>query len=655
MNKNTIRSGQLLTPFGIAQIVNFPKEMSMMICGLDLWDHKIKQRKVEGGHNAIDENVLRISDRRLQKLLGVDYFRKPFPYNTKSRKNNFLTIPGVRFPQWHHCVNQKCGRMRKVELYFSSEKVECPSCKARMIPVRFVAACLHGHIQDVPFSEWVHNGLLPNDDRNHEYLTYNTGSGPGDLGSIYIKCKCNESKSLAGLMNVRKDGNIVFDSALARIGFTKDEENKYTSVNPNNNNPSGQYCRGYRPWLGREGIINPEDCNSHLQVLIRGGSNIHYANIVSALYLPEANEDTNPIIAEIFERLGRQQLEPLYKQDSSNAVISAALQFLPEVTSGQISKDELVEGVIVELNREDESGEVDNESDLRQEEYKCILRGRNSENSDFKALKKSFDKYAEKELLGKYFESVILIEKLKETRVFTGFSRITPDNSDRQGKMRQLSKEPVKWLPAYEVFGEGIFLKFRDDRIDEWLESNRVKFNPLIERYHRAMSRRRADYEEKDINGAFVMIHTFAHLLIKRLCFSCGYGSSSLRERVYFSSAAVDRMNGILIYTSSGDSEGSMGGLVRQGKEQFLGKLLKDSIEDSIWCSADPVCSDIGKSSGQGPDNINGSACHNCCIIPETSCEEHNMLLDRSAICGYFDDPSIGYFNFSKKENSRDR
>ncbi|MBT6053385.1 MAG: DUF1998 domain-containing protein [Candidatus Scalindua sp.] len=646
MNKNSIRSAQLLTPFGIAQIVNFPLEMSMMICGLDLWDQKLKQRKIEGGHNAIDENILRISDRRLQRLLDVSYFRKPFPHNTSSKKNNHLTIPGVRFPQWHHCTKPGCGRMREVELTFTSEKVECPSCRSKMIPVRFVAACPHGHIQDVPFREWVHNGPVPDDGRKHEYLSYITGSGSGDLGSIYIKCECNDGKSLAGLMNVRKDGNNVFDSALARIGLNKDEENNYTPTNPNNSNSSGQYCRGYQPWLGLDGIANAENCNSHLQVLIRGGSNIHYSNIISALYLPETNEDTNPIVAKIFERLGRQQLESFSKQDSSNSVISAVLQSQPEVINGQIPKDELLEGIIAELNRENESDDVDNESDLRQEEYKCILRGRNSENTDFKALKMIFDEYDEKELLENYFETVVLIEKLKETRVFTGFSRINPDNSDRQGKMRQLSREPVEWLPACEVFGEGIFLKFRDDRIDEWIENNGDKFNPLIERYHSAMFSRSADYERRDINGAFVMIHTFAHLLIKRLCFNCGYGSSSLRERIYFSSVPEDRMNGVLIYTSSGDSEGSMGGLVRQGKEQFLGKLMKDSTEDARWCSSDPVCSDIGKSSGQGPDNINGSACHNCCIIPETSCEEYNMLLDRSAIYGYLDDPSIGYFNF---------
>jgi hypothetical protein len=103
-------------------------------------------------------------------------------------------------------------------------------------------------------------------------------------------------------------------------------------------------------------------------------------------------------------------------------------------------------------------------------------------------------------------------------------------------------------------------------------------------------------------------------------------------------------MNGILIYTSSGDSEGSLGGLVRQGKAKNLGILVKNAIADAEWCSADPVCSDIGKSSGQGPDNVNGSACHNCCILPETSCEEFNMLLDRATVIGTLDNPEIGFF-----------
>ena len=86
--------------------------------------------------------------------------------------------------------------------------------------------------------------------------------------------------------------------------------------------------------------------------------------------------------------------------------------------------------------------------------------------------------------------------------------------------------------------------------------------------------------DEKQINPFFIAMHTFAHLLIKKLCFDCGYGSSSLKERLYFSSNPESRMNGVLIYTSSGDSEGSLGGLVRQGKPEYLGRLVKNAIED---------------------------------------------------------------------------
>ena len=646
MAKNNIRSGQLLSPFGIGQIVNFPEELSLMVCGLNLWDDEIEQRRITGGIDAIDESSLRIIEPRLEKFLGVDYFRKPFPYKTKGLNNKHLQIPGVRFPGWHYCTNIKCGKMREVELTLAEKKVECLCCKSKMIPVRFVAACQQGHIQDVPFKEWVHNGPVPQDEKTHE-LTYNTGSGSGDLGSIFIKCSCGLTKSLAGIMNIRKTENSIFDSALARIGLDKDDRQEFSETHKNDNNPSGQYCKGHQPWLGLEGINNAKPHKSHLQVLIRGGSNIHYSNITSALYLPKISAGAEEYIVKAINELGGiEELRQYQSQDNNNIVLGAVLGTTSVVRNQLISKENLLNAVILELNNFTNEAEITSEKELRQEEYKYILKGRNSENSEFKALVNRFENYDEVDLLEENFECVVLIEKLKETRVFTGFSRIIADNTDKENKIRQLSMKPVKWLPAYEVYGEGIFIKFKDEKVAEWQKMNAAYFNNLIERYHNAMRYRKADYERRDINCAFVMMHTFAHLLIKRLCFNCGYGSSSLRERIYFNSDVENLMNGFLIYTSSGDSEGSLGGLVRQGKGNFLGKLVKDSIEDSKWCSADPVCSDIGQSSGQGPDNINGSACHNCCIVPETSCEEFNTLLDRATIVGTLNDPEIGYFNF---------
>jgi hypothetical protein len=95
-------------------------------------------------------------------------------------------------------------------------------------------------------------------------------------------------------------------------------------------------------------------------------------------------------------------------------------------------------------------------------------------------------------------------------------------------------------------------------------------------------------------------------------------------------------MAGLLIYTASGDSEGSLGGLVNQGEISNFKKLFEEALIEAQWCSSDPVCSDIGEEIGQGPNNVNGAACHNCCIVPETSCEEFNTLLDRNILLKVF-------------------
>ncbi|MFW5872575.1 MAG: DrmB family protein, partial [bacterium] len=465
----------------------------------------------------------------------------------------------------------------------------------------------------------------------------------------------SKKKSLAGLMNVWKDdqGN-PYNSALARIGLDDEKTNKFSPSNPNNvdTNPQGQFCKGHRPWLGTKGINNAQACGEHLQVLIRGGSNVHYSDIVSSLYLPEYSESvTDETIKGIIELFGLEYLRTAYNQnENSFFILKMVIAPYKDFQSGVADINKvlplLVEEIKKDTNTPASSTEINSYCPLtlRKGEYDYILKGRDSENSDFKAVIKELKQYEDASFLKKYFEKVVLVEKLKETRVFRSFARINPNNRIDKS---ELSSKPVKWLPAYQVSGEGIFLKFRDEAIDMWLSKENSEFRSLMERYRQAMNRRNSNYLEnpKDINSAFVMMHTFAHLLIKRLCYSCGYGSSALRERIYFSSDPENRMNGLLIYTSSGDSEGSLGGLVRQGSEPFLANIVRQAIEEARWCSADPVCSDIGQSSGQGPDNVNGSACHNCCLVPETSCEEFNMLLDRATISGTINNPEFGFFS----------
>ena len=101
-------------------------------------------------------------------------------------------------------------------------------------------------------------------------------------------------------------------------------------------------------------------------------------------------------------------------------------------------------------------------------------------------------------------------------------------------------------------------------------------------------------------------------------------------------------MNGVLIYTTSSDADGSLGGLVKQGKPGNFEPLLTSALHAAEWCAADPIC--IG-SKGQGVDGSNLAACHNCALISATLCEEGNRLLDRGMLVGIPGARKVGFFN----------
>lgn len=196
-------------------------------------------------------------------------------------------------------------------------------------------------------------------------------------------------------------------------------------------------------------------------------------------------------------------------------------------------------------------------------------------------------------------------------------------------------------MPAVEVYGEGIFFQFDGKNLEKWAQQESVKkrIDTLNASYHRSKFGKKT---LGDLRPEFVLIHTFAHLVINQLSFDCGYGSSSIRERIYCEKTTNSLgMYGLLIYTASGDSEGSLGGLVRQGEMGRLEDTIINAIENATWCTSDPICI---QSSGQGPESLNLAACHNCALLPETSCENGNRLLDRGAVVGTLQDTDIGFF-----------
>jgi hypothetical protein len=283
------------------------------------------------------------------------------------------------------------------------------------------------------------------------------------------------------------------------------------------------------------------------------------------------------------------------------------------------------------------------ETAFRRAEYRALRIERDEEQLLIRAPKMHHYENA----LASAFERVMLVHKLRETRALTGFTRVFPAaGTSLQEKMRLLRREQPQqpWLPAYIVYGEGLFFEFNEKRVREWESRPQVieRVRGLDAHYIIAQRNRRMPVEP--VVPRFVLLHTFAHLVINRLTFECGYSSAALRERLFVSANPKAPMAGILIYTAAGDAEGTMGGLVRMGQPTYLEPMMRRALEAASWCSADPVCMEMGRRGGQGPDSCNLAACHGCGLIPETACEHFNRFLDRGCVVGDLEDPQLGFF-----------
>jgi hypothetical protein len=191
--------------------------------------------------------------------------------------------------------------------------------------------------------------------------------------------------------------------------------------------------------------------------------------------------------------------------------------------------------------------------------------------------------------------------------------------------------------------GEGIFIQFRTELVEEWAEMVEDYYAPMLKNLHKTwMQNERA-------SASYIFLHTFAHLLIRQLAVESGYGVASLKERIYSTiptspGQETMTMSGILIYTASPDADGSLGGLVEQSLPERLGPLIANMLDEARWCSSDPLCIDSHGDQAQGFASLNYAACYACTLLPETSCEFRNVLLDRAALVGCPENPKMGFF-----------
>lgn len=575
MGRRGVRRSQAVVPFGVGAIVDFEDE-ALMAAGLDAWP---EEREDD-----------RLFDERLATRLHVRYFRQP-PAAEGASKD---PIPYVRFPYWHFCP--RCRALERLKGN-EQQRPRCeikrpsparkvgPPCgelpprkRRRVLPLRFVVACSEGHIEDFPWEEWVHTEkgtAVRRDATCGAAQLYFYPTQLGGLAGLLVHCAaCDRKRSLLGAT-----GELV--------GFP---------------------CAGTRPWLGPKAA---ETCvaTTAPQVLQRGASNIYFPNVESSVLIPPFSKAVRRILdnPRVWEALTAQREDG--RIPDAHIRITAA--------SSGVPFEELRAAVLAKDAGEGLGPTEQEEAQYRFDEYRALSRP-NVAPGDY-LLTKPQEMSQYDSVTRSILESVVLVESLAETRALKGFSRLA-DGEARAA----LSLSHKEWLPAYRVHGEGIFLIFKQDVFDAW---------PMGEALEAVLRRAASEPRIKlPPTAELVALHTLAHLLILQLAFEAGYGASAIRERLY--SAPKDSstpMRGILLYTAAGDAEGTLGGLVRLGKSDRLGSLLRNALSHAQWCSADPVCRE---SPGQGLGSLNLAACHACALLPETSCETGNRLLDRLAVVG---------------------
>ena len=597
-----LRPSQLMHTYGVGATVELP-ELTTLVLGLDDWPRQLGK--------AVSEPRLLAA---VRAALGPQVEQLLTPPVVPDGDSS--GVPVSAFPRWLRCP--VCSRLAPIDSGVFTLREEpwrpertryvhdrCPRTKSSRpptaFPARYLMACQNGHIDDFPWVEFLHGPVACRGTLKLREL--GTGGRPGD-----VQLECDE----CGRRRLSQ-------------AFGQDAK---PFLPPR--------CRGRHPHLAVA-----ESCDQEPVTLLLGASNAWFPVISSALAIPSAAGELAQVIDEAWAILA---LAPAGEQ-----VLDFALTTNPELRRLRALRDRLglqVVSAAVDSRRSGQEGDAD-VADLLTPEWRVLTASDEApEQPDFK-LRPVGPPVALAELIA----DVVLVERLREVSALRGFTRLSaPDElGSGGGRIVPLAREAPRWLPCSEVRGEGIFIRFDEDRVLAWEHGYRsAGLATLLHDGHRAWRERRGlDPDQSWLGERYVLLHSFAHALIRELALECGYTASSIRERIYATVPGLERtgaepMAGVLLYTAAPDSEGTLGGLVSLGEPDQLGPLVRHALERAQLCSSDPLCS-------EHDPLIDGSvhlaACHACQFASETSCERGNRFLDRVALVRTLADRDAGGYS----------
>ena len=603
-----LRNSQLITTWGPGSIIQLKNDTALVV-GLDKWPEAFLD-----SNNLTKFKVLHHP--YLEKICKKTHFRMP-----QSDEDIRAGIPVVSFPTWGYCSSKYCRRLQQHKqqpLKSDPEgKFYCQKCGNELISARLVLMCKYGHLDDFPWVEWAHSewGLDPETNqprqtahicKENPELIWRSSGGSTSISSYYVKClDCGRKRWMTGAMNQR----------------LPDLPDKIT------NNSIPFVCRGKKPWLPDTNHKCPppnvkgekDNTIARPKAELTRSTSLYFSSVTTAIQIPKFRHVIHEAIEKNYQSIQNLMLDgdPIEK--------IAQRQSIFKDIHGEFSTDEIIEKI-----NERFFPTIENELDIRDEEFYDLV------NTNFKGdnIIDIQDTELTDEHKKLHLTFVKRVNRLTIIKVLRGFTRSHPPNpySKDDTKFSKLyTSENIDWLPGVESRGEGIFFSFDEQKIAKWAQNDQIKqrCNAIIESLDEWSKIQ--NMEPRHITPKYILLHTIAHVLIRKLAFSSGYNEASLSERIYCN----DEHNGIFIYTSSSSSEGSLGGLVRQADN--FATILNDAINDSTSCGRDPLCLAVDPTSKIEKDKpaynrLNGSACYYCCQLPETSCEDFNKLLDRKLL-----------------------
>jgi len=577
------------------------------VMGLDDWPTRHateigEERLLRSVQNAIGSQVL--------KLLTP-----PRAEDASSQTNWFdeshqIGVPVAPFPRWMVCP--RCRLLApvssglfepKVMAYRPDKACYVHNCAtqgkpAAVVPARFLTACPHGHLDDFPWLDFVHRGKK---DCNGPLRMYELGVS-GEAADVEVKCDgCNDVRRMAEAFGFDNQANL----------------------------PA---CKGRHPHLR---VYDSAGCKEeHMTAILQGASNSWFPIMLSALSVPHSTDKLAQLVSE--------QWVTLDKVTSLDR-----LQLLREIGQlkdfAKFTDNEVWQAI--QKHRSGSESEGQEPSDLKSPEWEVFSDPNPALNSKDFWLKV----VAPPDGYTGFFDKIVLAHKLREVRALIGFTRLesagdfdTPQELPPDQRA-PLSRQSPTWVPASEIRGEGIFFQFAEKALKKWEGDHKAYFEEFFKAHRRWREARKLQPDHGYPGIRLVLLHTFAHAVIRQLSIECGYTTASIRERIYCNGPEDDKpMAGVLIYTAAPDSEGTLGGLCALGRPDRLGHHLDAALDMMRLCASDPLCAEH-RSSSEGT-TLHGAACHACTFLPETSCERGNKYLDRSVLVETLDRTDLAFF-----------